>query len=90
MKEGKPLIIIDNTNIRLWEMRKYVEAGEQFSYEIKIQQADSPWAFNYRQCAKKNNHGVPEMSVKNMCDNYETFVSLQQIKTAKDSRRRGK
>jgi len=36
MKEGKPLIIIDNTNIRLWEMRKYVEVGEQFGYEIKI------------------------------------------------------
>jgi uncharacterized membrane protein YcaP (DUF421 family) len=27
MLQGKPLIIIDNTNIRLWEMKKYVIAG---------------------------------------------------------------
>jgi len=27
MKEGKPLIIIDNTNVKLWEMKKYVLAG---------------------------------------------------------------
>ena len=27
LKEGKPLIIIDNTNIKLWEMKKYVLAG---------------------------------------------------------------
>ena len=27
MLQGKPLIVIDNTNIRLWEMKKYVIAG---------------------------------------------------------------
>lgn len=32
MKEGKPLIIVDNTNIKLWEMKKYVLAGEELGY----------------------------------------------------------
>lgn len=32
MKQEKPLIVIDNTNIKLWEMRKYVEAGEAHGY----------------------------------------------------------
>lgn len=27
MHQEEPLIIVDNTNICLWEMRKYVEAG---------------------------------------------------------------
>lgn len=27
MLQGKPNIVIDNTNIRLWEMKKYVIAG---------------------------------------------------------------
>jgi len=27
MQQGKPLIVIDNTNIKLWEMKKYVIAG---------------------------------------------------------------
>lgn len=25
--QGKPVIVIDNTNIKLWEMKKYVLAG---------------------------------------------------------------
>lgn len=37
MFEGKPLIIVDNTNIRLWEMKKYVIAGEQNGYTIRIE-----------------------------------------------------
>jgi hypothetical protein len=28
LQQGKPLIIVDNTNIKLWEMKKYVLAGE--------------------------------------------------------------
>jgi predicted kinase len=28
MKEATPLIIIDNTNVKLWEMKKYVEAAD--------------------------------------------------------------
>ena len=70
MKEGKYLIIIDNTNIRLWEMKKYVLAAQQYGYKVRVEEADTAWAFNYRQCAKRNNHGVPEDSCKKMRDNY--------------------
>ncbi len=28
MHQGKPIIVIDNTNIKLWEMKKYVIAGQ--------------------------------------------------------------
>ena len=49
MQQGKPLIVIDNTNIKLWEMKKYVIAGQENGYTIKIEEADSPWAFNARQ-----------------------------------------
>lgn len=84
MKEGKPLIIVDNTNIKLWEMKKYVIAGEELGYQIRIEQADAPWAFNFKQCAKRNNHEVPEQTCKKMLDNYETCNSLEDIKNAKD------
>ena len=60
MQEGKPLIIVDNTNIKLWEMKNYVLAGEEYNYAIRIEEPDTYWAFKYRQCAKRNSHGVPE------------------------------
>lgn len=32
MQKRLPLIVIDNTNVKLWEMRKYVEAAENYGY----------------------------------------------------------
>ena len=59
MKDGKPLIVIDNTNIKLWEMKNYVISGEEHGYAVRMEEPDTHWAFSYRQCAKKNAHGVP-------------------------------
>lgn len=38
MKKGEPLIIIDNTNIKLWEMKKYVLEGDKYNYEIDVRE----------------------------------------------------
>ena len=59
MKKGTNLIVIDNTNIKLWEMKKYVLEAEKYGYKIEIVETETPWAWNYKQCAKKNSHGVP-------------------------------
>lgn len=84
MKEGKPLIIIDNTNIKLAEMKHYVLAGEEHGYEVRIEKPDTPWAFNYKQCAKRNSHGVPEDACKRMRDNFQICNYIDEIKNAKD------
>lgn len=34
MKKGDPLIIIDNTNIKLWEMKNYVLEADKNNYEV--------------------------------------------------------
>jgi predicted kinase len=70
MKQQKELIIIDNTNIKLWEMRRYVEAAIENGYEVQIKMPETDWAFNYKKCAKKNSHGVPEDTLKNMVNNF--------------------
>ena len=79
MEEGKPLIVIDNTNIKLWEMKNYVIAGEQRGYAVRIEEPETPWAFSYRQCAKKNAHGVPEETCKRMRDNFEVCKRKEEV-----------
>ncbi len=37
MQKSLPLIIVDNTNIKLWEMRKYVLEADKYQYEIRIE-----------------------------------------------------
>ena len=36
MKDGVKLIVIDNTNIKLWEMKKYVLEAEKYEYRVEI------------------------------------------------------
>jgi len=60
MKKGVSPVVVDNTNIKLWEMKKYIIEAEKLGYAIEVKESDTPWAFNYKQCAKKNSHSVPE------------------------------
>jgi predicted kinase len=83
LKEGKSPIIVDNTNIKLWEMKQYVLAGEEHGYAVRIEEPETPWAFNYRQCAKRNSHNVPEETCRKMLDNYEPCKSVEEVKAAK-------
>lgn len=60
-------IIVDNTNIRLWEVAPYVSLANAFEkdYEI-IEIVCEP-----SKAAKRNTHGVPEAKILEMYKNYE-------------------
>lgn len=64
-------------------MKKYVVAAEEQGYSVRIEEADAPWAFKYKQCAKRNTHQVPEDTCKKMRDNYEICNSLEDIRNTK-------
>ena len=36
-------LVVDNTNLSVWEMKNYVEAAEKAGYKIIIQEPTSPW-----------------------------------------------
>lgn len=70
MKKDTPLIIIDNTNIKLWEMNKYVLEADKNNYNIEIKESQTEWAWNPSKCANKNTHGVPKDKIKIMIENF--------------------
>ena len=88
MEKGNPLIIIDNTNIKLWEMKKYVLEADKYKYEVEIQEPKTEWAWDAKKCSKRNAHGVPKEKVQMMLENFETFKNLDDIREAKDNFRR--
>lgn len=67
---GHPLIIIDNTNMQLWEMRPYLQIADKFGYEFETVDtaADSEEA-----CAARNLHKVPLEIIRKMAANYQKF-----------------
>jgi hypothetical protein len=70
-------------------MKKYVEAADKFGYMVELQESQTEWAWKPKQCAKKNNHGVPEDKIYMMKDNFEPVASLDEIREAKEPHRGG-
>lgn len=54
------VIIIDNTNVRYWEMSVYLKLAKTYGYIIVTVQPKTPWRFDPVELASRNTHGVPE------------------------------
>ena len=57
--QGRPLVIVDNTNVKRWEMAKYFGIAERFLYAVVLVEPKTPWRLDAAQLAQKNSHGVP-------------------------------
>lgn len=79
LKEGKTPIIIDNTNIEIWEMKPYIKLALQFGYEVDIIDPDTPWRLNPKELAKRNIHGVPKSKIVEMKGRYKSDVKVEHL-----------
>lgn len=91
MRVGKTPIVVDNTNIRTWEMKPYVSMAIKHGYEVKFEKSWSgPWAPGCKgesvvaALAARSRHGVPVEAIARMVDNYEENESLQSILDSKN------
>ncbi|XP_065359324.1 NEDD4-binding protein 2 [Calliphora vicina] len=70
-KSGLSPIIVDNTNLQLWEMLPYVKLAVQNNYLIELMEPKTPWRNSTRTLAQKNKHGVPQNRIQQMMEKYE-------------------
>ncbi|XP_030752235.1 NEDD4-binding protein 2 isoform X2 [Sitophilus oryzae] len=84
MAKGYSPVIIDNTNTQMWEMKPYAAMATDFGYILEILEPDTHWCFNDRELAKRNRHGVPKATIRNMIDRYDKNVTPMKLLTAYD------
>jgi predicted kinase len=79
-----PIIIIDNTNIKIRDMLPYVKAAEEYGYEVIYQEPESEWWRDWRNnkidiekmaslCYLYSEHFVPRDIIMQM------LISFQEI-----------
>ncbi|XP_037932505.1 uncharacterized protein LOC119667287, partial [Teleopsis dalmanni] len=81
-------IIVDNTNIKLWEMLPYVQTAVRHGYILEIIESRTPWSNSAGKLAMRNVHGVPRDTIQSMLLKYEkgTVNDLfKMLKTTKYS-----
>lgn len=68
VEHGALTIIVDNTNIRAWEMSPYIAIAEAFGYDVEIVEVRT----SVDTCIARNAHEVSEETIwkmfRTMCD----------------------
>lgn len=70
-QSGWSPIIIDNTNMKLWEMFAYVKEGIRNGYVIRILEPGATWTHSVDELAQRNKHNVDQETIKQMRSRYE-------------------
>lgn len=89
MEAGVTPVIIDNTNIRPFEPKAYVQKALELGYDddnIKIVDVGTG-GVSPEELAQRNTHGVPLDKIKSMIDSHKSFgdLDIQKIMQADSS-----
>jgi len=76
LKNNNDLIAIDNTNLLLKEMQRYISEAKNFGYEIKIIKMST----NLETLMGRNVHGVPDLKVEKMYHKMENIPNSWNLK----------
>ena len=61
-------IVVDNTNTRKWEYKKYQDAAAEAGYQVEVISIPHP---DPKVAAQRNTHGVPEEVIRRMISRWE-------------------
>ncbi|XP_065340759.1 NEDD4-binding protein 2-like isoform X1 [Cloeon dipterum] len=75
-----PLVVIDNTNSVDWEMKFYIFEGVKNEYHIELWEASTGWCNNVGQLVQKTIHNVPERTIRNMKERFQTYTIDQLLR----------
>ncbi|KAM9857245.1 NEDD4-binding protein 2 [Aulostomus maculatus] len=78
-ERGAYPIIIDNTNLRCWEMKPYVVQALKHNYKVLFREPDTWWKNKPRELERRTTHNVPVETIRRMLDGYERFVTVHSI-----------
>ena len=81
--KGTPTVVVDNTNVQLWEMRAYVQMAQEHGYDVEFVVAKSPWAWDVDELTKRNVHGVPKEAIARMKSSFQKSATVKKVLASK-------
>jgi predicted kinase len=82
MKLGIPIVVIDNTNTTLRELRSYlphINLARQLGYTLRVEEPETSWRFDVDKLVELNSHGVPKAAIERMLKRYLKDVQVEDI-----------
>lgn len=79
VRKGVSPVIVDNTNIKYWEMQPYVVEALKNGYYIKMIVPNTPWARSASQLTGKCLHNVPRSTIERHLEQFDPIVNEHQL-----------
>jgi predicted kinase len=73
-------IIIDNTNIHLWEFYNYIKVGQMHGYDVQVIEIVPETTEELKICVSRNVHQVPFEIICRMALNFERYDGAKREK----------
>nr|XP_015197358.1 PREDICTED: NEDD4-binding protein 2-like 1 [Lepisosteus oculatus] len=84
MKRGISPVIIDNTNVRLWYMKSYVEMADELHYTIEIVEQKDNKKCSIEELYRRTKGTIPMDKLQTMRDTFEEYETVDDIRNAKE------
>ncbi len=65
-----PTVIVDNTNIELWELSPYLSVAKACGHSVRIVRFETPIDI----CITRNIHGVPASTIRSMKNRFQEVL----------------
>ena len=78
MESEIPLVVIDNTNTSLREMRPYIDLGKKFGYAVRYIVVGGTAEHDINAYVKRNVHGVPREAVVRMAERLQSSLRKEE------------
>ncbi|MHA1469018.1 MAG: AAA family ATPase [Candidatus Asgardarchaeia archaeon] len=81
---GASPVILDNTNVAQWELRKLkplIEHATLRGYKSRIEEPQTPWAMDPEELAKRNTHGVPQEAIEGKLRKWVKDPTIEDIQS---------
>ena len=59
--------------------REYIQHARQSGYDVRIEEVKTPWAFDAKELAKKNTHGLDEQRIQKQINRWVPDVTVDDI-----------
>lgn len=71
-----PVVVIDNTNVKRWEMSSYLALAFTNNYPVVVVQPRTPWSKDADKLAELNSHGITADIIRQKLRSFEDIVPL--------------
>lgn len=75
-------VVVDNCNVELWEMKRYVEAALENGYRVQFQVPNTSWRFNCEECAERCTKSISLEVLKRIKAKWQPFATVEKVLAA--------